>query len=338
MRWSFAVPCLLYVSLFGMTWMLSLPLKSLPQQTIPIYDRKAVAELPNHLDGVRLERDGDINTSFRREVIVGDVKEGPQFEDPRTLLENIFNNADINGDGLLSLQELSDWINEKIQEHISEALRENFGLFVSIDNKPRNGMISWEEYHTYFLQQKGFSREYAENHDKKHRGLNRSMKEAIMRDRASWSEAAHSDPDHLTLDEFLAFRHPESSHATILTLVDELFDKFDRDGDEILTEDEFSSLQTEGDGEMLNQGENERRKEFRDIIDKNHDGKADRKELLMYIDPKNPRHAREEAETLLMLSDTNHDGSLSLREIFNKMDLFLGSKMVDTARSFHDEF
>lgn len=58
----------------------------------------------------------------------------------------------------------------------------------------------------------------------------------------------------------------------------------------------------------------------------------------MYIDPKNPRHAREEAQTLLVLSDTDHDGSLSLREIFNKMDLFLGSKMVDTAGSFHDEF
>jgi hypothetical protein len=50
--------------------------------------------------------------------------------------------ADINGDGLLSLQELSDWINEKIQEHINEALRENFGLFVSIDNKPRNGRLA----------------------------------------------------------------------------------------------------------------------------------------------------------------------------------------------------
>lgn len=74
-----------------MTWMLSLPLKSLPQQTITIYDRKAVAELPNHLDGVRLERDGDINKRFRKEVIIGDVKEGPQFEDPRALLENIFN-------------------------------------------------------------------------------------------------------------------------------------------------------------------------------------------------------------------------------------------------------
>lgn len=47
--------------------------------------------------------------------------------------------ADINGDGLLSLQELSDWISEKIQEHINEALRENYGLFVSIDDNPRNG-------------------------------------------------------------------------------------------------------------------------------------------------------------------------------------------------------
>lgn len=47
-----------------------------------------------------------------------------------------------------------------------------------------------------------------------------------MRDRAAWSEAARSDPDALNLDEFLAFRHPESSHATILTLVEELLDKF----------------------------------------------------------------------------------------------------------------
>lgn len=59
----------------------------------------------------------------------------------------------------------------------------------------------------------------------------------------------------------------------------------DRDGDEILTEDEFSSLQTEGDGEkegeVLTQGEAERRKEFQDVLDQNHDGKADRKELLV---------------------------------------------------------
>lgn len=47
-----------------------------------------------------------------------------------------------------------------------------------------------------------------------------------MRDKAAWSEASRLNPEQLTVDEFLAFRHPESSHATILTLVEELFDKF----------------------------------------------------------------------------------------------------------------
>lgn len=64
------------------------------------------------------------------------------------------------------------------------------------------------------------------NHNERHRDLSRDVKETIMRDRAAWSEAAKSDPDHLTLDEFLAFRHPESSHSTILSLVEELLDKF----------------------------------------------------------------------------------------------------------------
>lgn len=58
----------------------------------------------------------------------------------------------------------------------------------------------------------------------------------------------------------------------------------------------------------------------------------------MYIDPRNPRHAIQEAQQLIELSDVNEDGELSLQEILNKIDLFLGSKMVDTEKSFHDEF
>lgn len=47
-----------------------------------------------------------------------------------------------------------------------------------------------------------------------------------MRDRARWSEAARNDPERLTLDEFLAFTHPESSHRALLQMVQELFEKF----------------------------------------------------------------------------------------------------------------
>jgi calcium-binding protein len=58
----------------------------------------------------------------------------------------------------------------------------------------------------------------------------------------------------------------------------------------------------------------------------------------VYIDPRNPRHARDEAETLVMLADANKDGFLSLQEVLNRMDLFISSKMVNTAKSFHDDF
>lgn len=58
----------------------------------------------------------------------------------------------------------------------------------------------------------------------------------------------------------------------------------------------------------------------------------------MYIDPRNPRHAIQEAQHLIDLSDSDNDRKLSLSEVLSKADLFLESKMVDTERSFHDEF
>ena len=58
----------------------------------------------------------------------------------------------------------------------------------------------------------------------------------------------------------------------------------DRDGDEQLTEDEFSDLPSEGasvDQSLSMPVSQERREEFRHLIDKNKNGKADRAELLV---------------------------------------------------------
>lgn len=89
---------------------------------------------------------------------------------------------------------------------------------------------------------------------------------------------------------------------------------------------------------VIRQGENERRAEFRKSIDTNGDGKADRRELLHYVAPQSPRHSEHEAEALLALADNDHDNMLALNEMLAHPDLFLKSKMVDTANSFHDEF
>lgn len=61
-----------------------------------------------------------------------------------------------------------------------------------------------------------------------------------------------------------------------------MFSVADRDGDELLTEEEFACLQVgEGGETLLSQGEAERREEFRSFLDIDKDGKADKKEIVV---------------------------------------------------------
>lgn len=58
----------------------------------------------------------------------------------------------------------------------------------------------------------------------------------------------------------------------------------DRDGDEVLTEEEFACLQVGETGEtLISQGEAERRIEFRNFLDIDKDGRADRKEIVVSL-------------------------------------------------------
>ncbi|KAK5645804.1 hypothetical protein RI129_004268 [Pyrocoelia pectoralis] len=352
-RWSYLVPILSYFTLFCTIWILSVPLKSNKTKSPNQFHLYSRNKLLQHDFVIKMKNSNFNSDKVEAENQLLNVKgdylinlngnnNNKVHVDPTAVLEDVFRKADENKDKKLDSKELSRWIRLKIIEHITVAVGSNYALFTQIDTNPKNGVISWKEYHSYFLKKRGFSSKYVHNHDeKRHKGLHRSIKEQIMRDKASWMEAAKSDPDTLTLDEFLAFTHPESSAANHLTLVDELYDKFDRDGDELLTEDEFAVLQTQGDEDemvIIRQDENERRAEFRKSVDLNGDGKADRRELLHYVAPQSPRHSEHEAEALLALADSDHDNMLSLEEILAHPDLFLKSKMVDTAQSFHDEF
>lgn len=117
--------------------------------------------------------------------------------------------ADLDGDALLSLQELARYINRRIREHIEASIRNNPIIFSEIDQSPRNGLITWDEYYIYFLKSLGYDDAFIRQVDRKRNtNLNRKTKEMLMRDKALWNEAARSDSYTLTLDEFLAFKHP----------------------------------------------------------------------------------------------------------------------------------
>lgn len=301
---------------------------------------------PDHIDGVRLEQDGDLNHDFHKEVLLGNHEdlESRGVNDTDKMLRAIFDRVDGDSDGLIKEAELEDWIVVKIQEHYDEAKEENERIFESLD-PDKDGSVDWKEYLRKFLVDKGFPTDLADRHTNDYDSLHlpEDVKDKIIRFRFRWSEADEEPQDNrLTAEEFLSFMHPEHSRKTLDTWVKDIMRGLDSNGDGIITETEFSALP---EGQVDEQWEKadkdwqeERQREFRRVIDLNADGKVSVEELKLYVDPKNPNHARAEARNLIELVDADKDGSLSLDEVLAGKDIILGSKMVDTGQSLHDEF
>lgn len=222
----------------------------------------------------RVFHSDNVKEAFQESMILSENK------DASNILKFAFRKADSNADGSLTIRELAKYINLKICDHIDTAIKRNPQVFSEIDKTPVDGLVSWNEYHTYFLKnlKLGLDESYITNHDeKKHLKLDRKSKEALMRDKARWAEVLSSDPTSLTLDEFLAFQHPEASTSNLLNLVEDILRHFDNDGDDLLTVEEFTNTYSSSSDNkklFLSESIDERRAEFKKLIDKNRDGKV----------------------------------------------------------------
>lgn len=119
----------------------------------------------------------------------------------------------------------------------------------------------------------------------------------------------------------------------MLSLVDDLLRQFDEDGDDHLTMDEFSNVVADDLDDkwrqyMIEKNTFQRQEEFKRLIDKNHDGIADRSELLTYVSPKHPRHALQEAAVLFNIADRNKDQRLSFQEVCHKSAAKMKLKLI----------
>lgn len=156
---------------------------------------------------------GELNRVFHSESMRDANFQEPQIlndqSNPSQILKFAFRKADTNGDGFLNIRELAKYINLRIRDHIDTSIKRNPQIFAEIDKSPLDGLITWNEYHTFFLKKLKLDENYIKNHDEKqHVKLDRKAKEDLMRDKAKWAEVLSSDPYSLTLDEFLHFMHP----------------------------------------------------------------------------------------------------------------------------------
>ncbi|KAK3547522.1 hypothetical protein QTP86_021500 [Hemibagrus guttatus] len=312
---------------------------------------------PDHLNGVKMEMDGHLNKDFHQEVFLGkEMEEFDEDSEPRKnrkKLIEIFSKVDFNKDRSVSAKELQRWIMQKTEEHFQEAVKENKLNFHAVD-PDGDGHVTWDEYRVKFLASKGFiEKEVAEKiKNNVELKLDEETQEILESLKDRWFQADNPPADQLlNEEEFLSFLHPEHSRGMLKYMVKEImrdlvsrhFDKIDQDGDKQLTLSEFISLPM---GTVENQqGQDidddwvrERKKEFEEVIDANHNGIVTMEELEEYMDPMNEYNALNEAKQMIAVADENQNHNLELEEILKYSEYFTGSKFMDYARNVHEEF
>ncbi len=139
--------------------------------------------------------------------------------------------------------------------------------------------------------------------------MNFSVKSELTRIREQWTNTDLNGDDGLNLEEFLSFRHPETSESSLKKLVSSLMNNMDQNSDELLDLDEFIFLNNE---QELNDEEksfiNERKEEFK-IIDKNVDAKIDYNELRDYVNPRNIRTIKKIVKQIFEFVDANQNSN-----------------------------
>ncbi|CAG5132599.1 unnamed protein product [Candidula unifasciata] len=302
----------------------------------------------DHLDVVKMEQDGHMNKEYHKEMFLGEHEEfkAEAIENAEVKLKEVITKADIDRDGYLSKSEMEKWILEKMMEHFKEAKRENTIIFKHLD-PDGDGFIKWKEYYVHFLLSRGFDPKNTWQHIVDYDDsikLDQDDKDALVSYKFKWTDADKNPTDNqLSENEFMAFRHPEHSKQSLELMAYNVMKGVDTNYDGIIVEAEFAALppgEVEGKEfeEMDRKWQEERRTEFREIMDVNHDKKVDLEELKNYLDPTNPVQAKLEAATLMSLMDDDKDNLLSVAEILKHSDIFISSKLVNFAANVHDEF
>ncbi|KAG5835496.1 45 kDa calcium-binding protein-like [Anguilla anguilla] len=304
---------------------------------------------PDHLNGVKLEMDGHLNKDFHQEVFLGkDMEEFEEDSEPRKnrkKLIEIFSKVDTNEDRSISAKEMQRWIMQKTEEHFQQAVKENKVSFHAVD-PDGDGHVTWDEYRVKFLASKGFDEKEVAEKIKRNEDLkvDEETQEVLESLKDRWFQADSPPADQvLNEEEFLSFLHPEHSRGMLKYMVKEIVRDLDQDGNKKLTLSEFISLpmgtaENQEAQDIDDDWVRERKKEFEEVIDANHDSIVTMEELEEYMDPMNEHNALNEAKQMIAVADENQNHTLELEEILRYSEYFTGSKLMDYARNVHEEF
>ncbi|EPB77410.1 EF hand [Ancylostoma ceylanicum] len=211
-----------------------------PPIVLPPNDSEPVKR-PIHLDGIQLERDGELNKEFRQEVLLGgDPKDSDELKE---MVKKMFQETDTNNDGFLSVEELEERIVNNTRAHLDEGVVEAKTHFDIVDTN-KDGRVSWEEYEPHYLS------EDSQNDGHEHKALGENDNSIAGPERDSFNRADVNGDGSLDPEEWLST---------------------DVNGDEIVKREEFAAPHP---------AERKNARDLMDSIDSDGDHKLSLKELL----------------------------------------------------------
>ncbi|XP_075991858.1 reticulocalbin-2-like isoform X2 [Anticarsia gemmatalis] len=281
----------------------------------------SVDNLERETDGSFRARDyehyGDSghNADFDHEAILGSVKEAEEFDrlspdESKRRLGQLIPKMDLNGDQLIDRLELKKWIlksfinlsREEAEERLQEA------------DENHDGAVTWPEYlHLFGVD----SEDEVAPDDTGDTGM------SLQEEKAMWAVADANSDGQLELEEFEVFTNPEEHQEMHQFLINQTLREKDTNRDGVIDFMEYvGDRGVQQDKEWLIS----ERDKFDNDLDVNRDGVIDLAEIHTWIIPNNEEIADEEVDHLFATADDNHDDLLSVDEILEHHDVFVGSE------------
>lgn len=296
------------------------------------------AHVHNHhhaAHGGSKERVEDGSPHFDHEAVLGSKKAAKEFdtlspEESKKRLAQLVTRGgmDANGDGYVDMIELKDWIVKSFARLAREDGTERF----LEEDENKDNFVDWSEHLNYAFDI-DLDVDLNDLTDPENRQL-------MEEDRALWKAADADHDGKLNQQEFIHFNSPEEFAEMKEVLFELTMIRRDKNRDGFIDLHEFMVDEKGLLPDPQTQVYVSERDRFINEYDSNKDGKLCRSEVLHWIVPDNLDMAEQEAENLFIPTDKNDDNRLSVDEIVDQYNLFVGSEATsfgERLKNIHDE-
>lgn len=271
----------------------------------------------HHFDG-----EGDHNPHFDHEAILGSKDLEEEFdtllpEEAKRRLRLLYTQMDLDSDAYVTQEELIQWVLGSFKKLDGEDSLEEFQK----QDKDADGKITWREY---ISEVYGYNVDDMEDFEKLDNEDLEDFNKVVAEDHEKFKVADLNKDDVLDVEEYRAFTHPydyEHMHEIELSRTQS---DYDQDKDGFVSKEEFIKKNGEGDREV----EIYEEEQF-NSYDKDGDGKLNREEIVEWVLPSNREAAQDEALHLIDRADEDKDRRLTVEEMVDKHDDFVGSQATN---------